>query len=575
MKKVTFAIGSALCSLALNAGAQQQKQPNIILIMTDDMGYSDIGCYGGIISTPNLDRLADNGLQYMQFYNTARSCPTRASLLTGLHPHQAGIGHMTNDRGQDGYRGDLNRHCVTIAEALKPAGYENYMVGKWHVTSHTRPQSPSHNWPIQRGFDHFYGTLVGGGSYYDPFGLCRDNRFITVENDPLYKPQQFYYTNAIGDNAVMFLDEHRQQRNGKPFFMYMAFTAAHWPMQAPEEDIKPYKGKFDKGWDKLREEKYKQMVKAGIIRPEWKLSEDRSVRAWDDVQDKAFELRCMEVYAATVSNMDRNVGKVVEALKKNGQLDNTIIIFLQDNGGCAENFGRDPKQPVRVAIPEGQKLEPMGKDELQTRLVPYRTRDGRPVYQGMGAMPGGPDVFVGYGKGWAHLSDTPFKEYKHWMHEGGIATPLIVHWPAGIAGKGERRWQPGQLPDIMATCVEAAGATYPSVYRNEEIYPCEGKSLVSSFRLDNPADDRYLFWEHEGNRAVRHGKWKLVYKAVENSREIPLSAWELYDLEKDRTETNDLATQHPDLVADLAAQWEQFAVRCHVKPWPNQGKKNK
>lgn len=556
------------CAFGSAVAASAQQKPNIIVIISDDMGYSDIGCYGGIIKTPNLDRLAKNGLQYMQFYNTARSCPSRASLLTGLHPHQAGIGHMSdNDRGEDGYRGDLNNHCVTLAQVMKTAGYENYAVGKWHVSRFMKQEGPKHNWPLQRGFDHFYGTIAGGGSYYDPYTLCRGNDFVTAAKDPEYNPKEFYYTNAITDNAMMFLDSHKQQMQEKPFFMYLAYTAAHWPMQAPEEDIAPYKGKFDKGWDKLREQKYKAMVKAGIIRKEWGLSEDKTVRNWDKVENKAFELRCMEVYAGIISNMDKNIGKIVKQLEKNGQLENTVILFLQDNGGCAEPVGREA-QPGTIKIPAGMKLEPMREDELQTVLTPYRARDGRPMRVGVGVMPGGADTYISYGKGWAHLSDTPFREYKHWVHEGGIATPLIISWPDGIKAKGERRWIPGQLMDVMATCRELGGATYPQDYNGTEVYPCEGKSLVASFGKDEPEDTRCLFWEHEGNRAVRSGKWKLVYKAVKNNKDIPLEAWELYDMENDRTEIHNLASRYPEKVAELAEQWQKFAKRCHVTPWP-------
>lgn len=563
--KNVFLFGCALSSV-LAASAQQK--PNIIVIISDDMGYSDIGCYGGIIKTPNLDRLAKGGLQYMQFYNTARSCPSRASLMTGLHPHQAGIGHMSDkDRGEDGYRGDLNNHCVTLAQVMKTGGYENYAVGKWHLSRHMKQDGTRHNWPLQRGFDHFYGTLAGGGSYYDPFTLCRGNEFVTAAKDPEYHSEEFYYTNAITDNAMAFLSGHEQQSPEKPFFMYLAYTAAHWPMQVPEEEVTPYKGKFDKGWDELREQKYKKMVKAGIIRKEWGLSRDKSVKKWENVEDKAFETRCMEVYAGIISNLDKNIGRVIELLEKNGQLENTVILFLQDNGGCAEGVGRG--EVTTVKVPKGKKLEPMAPDELQTVLIPYRTRDGRPMRMGTGVMPGGADTYISYGKAWAYLSNVPFREYKHWVHEGGIATPLLVHWPAGIKSKGERRWIPGQLMDVMATCRELSGATYPETYNGEEIYPCEGKSLVSSFRRDEPEDTRYLFWEHEGNRAVRSGKWKLVYKTGEaGHRDIPLNAWELYEIDEDRTELNNVASKHPEKVAELAEQWRKFAARCHVNPWP-------
>lgn len=571
MKKTVLA--STLPLFTLLSYSQQAAQPNIILILSDDMGYSDIGCYGGIIKTPNLDKLAQNGLQYMQFYNTARSCPSRASLMTGLHPHQTGIGHMITDRGTDGYRGDLNNRCVTMGEVMQQAGYETYAVGKWHMARFMKENSPQHNWPLQRGFDHFYGTIAGGGSFYDPYTLCRGNNYVTPDNDPEYQPKEFYYTNAITDNAIRFLEQRNTPGVQSPFFMYVAYTAAHWPMQAPEEDVAPYKGKFDQGWDQLRKQKYEEMKKNGLIHKEWKLAVDSSVTKWKDVENKEFEARCMEVYAGMVSNMDKNIGRLIEHLRISGKLENTLIVFLQDNGGCAENIGRNRPTPFTVAIPEGKELKPMDKDELQTLLVPYRTRDGRPMRRGIGTMPGGADTYVAYGKGWAHYSNTPYREYKHWVHEGGIATPLIIHWPAGIKEKGQKRWQPGQLPDVMATFVEAAHAEYPSIYNNNAIAPCEGTSLVPSFRQDMFAYERPLFWEHEGNRAVRVGDWKLVYKAEEKKEDISLDLWELYDLKNDRTETHDLAGKYPEKVAELSSLWDEFAQRCQVRPWPvNTGK---
>ncbi|MCD7970689.1 MAG: arylsulfatase [Alistipes sp.] len=558
-------LSCAACLFPL-AGAQAQQRPNIIVILTDDMGYSDLGCYGGTIDTPNLDALAANGLHYMQFYNTARSCPSRASLLTGLHPHQTGVGHMVDrDDKEDGYRGDLNRSCVTLGEVMRATGYETYAVGKWHVAMHRGPQGPKHNWPLQRGFDHFYGTIMGGGSFYDPASLCRGNDFITPENDPLYRPEEFYYTNAITDNALAFLTQ-REDRTDRPFFMYMAYTAAHWPMQVPEEDIEPFRGRFDEGWDEIRRQKYADMVARGIIDPAWVLSEDETVRPWDKVENREFELRCMEVYAGMVANMDRNVGRMVSYLRETGQLDNTVIIYLHDNGGCAEPMERG-REAFTVHVPDNGNLDPMAPDELQTRLIPYKTRDGRPMRRGQ-VMPGGADTYVAYGKGWAYASNTPFREYKHWVHEGGIATPLIVHWPAGITAAGQMRWRPGQLTDIMATCVELSGAEYPEHYDGNAIIPYEGKSLVPTFETDDPSDERYLYWEHEGNRAVRSGKWKLVYKARDGyNKDIPPDMWELYDMEADRTETRDLAQAYPEKVRELAARWEEFAVRCKVKPW--------
>jgi len=544
-----------------------QDKPNIILIMSDDMGYSDIGCYGGVIETPTLNNLAKNGLQYMQFYNTARSCPSRASLMTGLHPHQTGIGHMTENKGEEGYRGELNNSCITIGEVLKSNGYETFAVGKWHMTNQKRKDDPNYNWPLQRGFDHFYGTIAGGGSYYDPQTLCRGNTYITPENDPEYQPETFYYTNAITDNAIRFLEK---KKNAQPFFMYVAYTSAHWPMHALEEDIAPYKGKFDEGWDVLRKEKFNRMQQQALINKKWELSVDDTVEKWEEVKDKKFETRLMEVYAGMVSNLDKNIGRLIGYLDRTGQLENTIIVFLQDNGGCAETIGRRTDQPTAVKVPQGQELVPMGKDELQNRLTPYRTRDGRPVMQGFGTVAGGPDTYVAYGRAWAQASNTPFREYKHWVHEGGIATPLIVHWPAKIKStKDNKRWQPGQLPDVMATFLEASQSIYPKSFKGNEITPCEGISLLPSFTTDNFNYTRPLYWEHEGNRAIRSGQWKLVYKSKNTeAKDIPLSAWELYDLENDRTEQHNLAAKYPEKVKEMAGQWEEFAVRCHVKPWP-------
>ena len=311
----------------------ESRRPNIVLIMSDDMGFSDIGCYGGEINTPNLDRLAANGVRFTQFYNTARCCPTRASLMSGLYPHQAGVGHMMSDRGTDGYRGNLNRRCMTIGEVLKTAGYGTYMAGKWHVTRHTAPDGPKHNWPRQRGFDRFYGTIHGAGSFYDPNSLTRDNTQISPYADPEYKPKTYYYTDAISDHTVRYINEHCRQEKSKqsPFFCYVSYTAAHWPMHALPEDIAKYKGKYDAGYAPIRAARLKKARSLGLIQKNWKLS--AQAEKWETVKKRAWEARCMEVYAAMVDRMDQGIGKIVAALKANGQLDNTLILFLQDNGG--------------------------------------------------------------------------------------------------------------------------------------------------------------------------------------------------------------------------------------------------
>ena len=550
----------------LNAAAQRKTPPrtNVILIMSDDMGFSDIGCYGGEINTPNLDALAKGGVRFTQFYNTARCCPTRASLMTGLYPHQAGVGHMMNDRGTDGYRGDLNRRCMTIAEVMKTAGYGTYMAGKWHVTKHTPPDGPKHNWPLQRGFDRFYGTIHGAGSFYDPNSLTRDNKQISPYADPEYKPKQYYYTDAISDHAVRFINEHCKSKTNKPFFMYVAYTAAHWPMHALEKDIAKYRGKYDAGYKPIRKARLAKARKLGLIKKEWKLSPQ--AENWDNVKTKKWEARCMEVYAAMVDNMDQGIGRIVKSLKSNGQFDNTLILFLQDNGGCAEGLGRRPRG--KNAGPRKAKpLAAMKPDELQRQMIPRKTRDGWPLLMGRKVMPGPADTYIAYGRGWANVSNTPFREYKHWVHEGGISTPLIAHWPGRIRSGGKLTHVPGHLIDIMATCIDVAGASCPKRYKGKEIQPPEGKSLVPAFD-GKSLPERAIYWEHEGNRAVRLGDWKLVAKGRRG-------AWELYNLKTDRTELNNLASEQPDRVKKLAAMWTAYAKRTNVLPWPGNRRNKK
>ncbi len=561
----TIGLGAAaLATPRIAAGVPTAGKPNIVLIMSDDMGYSDIGCYGSEVATPNLDKLAARGLRFTQFYNTARCCPTRASLMTGLYPHQAGVGHMMNDRGQDGYRGNLNCRCVTIAEVVKPAGYAAYMAGKWHVTKMTSPDGPKDNWPRQRGFDRFYGTIHGAGSFFDPNTLTRDNTMISPYADPEYKPEQFYYTDAISDHATRFVSEHCRATPAQPFFMYVAYTAAHWPMHALPRDIAKYKGKYDAGYGPIRKARFERMKKLGVIAPNAKLSPQAG--EWSTVKHKAWEARCMEVYAAMIDSMDQGIGRIVAALETAGQLDNTLILFLQDNGGCAEGFGRGSrgKFPTR---PEDPPFAPMPAAALQTGMVPKQTRDGYPVGGGPGYMPGPADTYIGYGRAWANVSNTPFREYKHWVHEGGIATPLVVHWPAGFAAHSELRHHPSHLIDIMATCVDVSGATYPTEYKGQAIQPMEGKSLRPAFGGDRSIEREAIYWEHEGNRAVRVGDWKLVAKGRNGT-------WELYDLAADRSELADLAADQPERVETMAALWETWAKRANVLPWPG-GNRNR
>lgn len=543
---------STLNTQHLSAG--EPTPPNFIVILSDDMGFSDLGCYGGEIQTPHLDSLASGGLRYTNFYNTARCCPTRASLLTGLYPHQAGIGHMMDDKKLPGYQGDLNTQCRTMAEVLKQSGYRNYALGKWHITRHAGAAGPKHNWPLQRGFDRYYGTIHGAGSFWDPSSLVRDNTMISPYADPEYSPPTYYYTDAITDHAIRFLNEHQSQSPNQPFFMYVAFTAAHWPMHALPEDIAKYDGKYDVGYQAIREARYRKAIAAGLISANEPLPP--AVGNWDNVKNKEWEAACMEVYAAMVDRMDQGIGRLIQQLKSNQQFDNTVILFMQDNGGCAEAMGRTGNQQhpniPRPTAPTFPAMKPT--DFAAAGSVPAQTRDGYPVRMGPQAMPGPADTYVGYGEAWANVSNTPLREYKHWVHEGGISTPLIVHWPQGIHARGELRNRPGHLVDIAATLYDLAQAPYPA-----DATPLEGFSLRSSFATNN-LDRAPIYWEHEGNRAVRSGNWKLVAKHNE--------AWELYDLSVDRCETNNLAAEHPEKLAELIDLYHAYERRALVAPWP-------
>ncbi len=585
---VTLAAASLPLAAAGNIQSTDASRPNILIILSDDMGYSDIGCYGSEIRTPALDALAARGLRFTQFYNSARCCPSRAALLTGLYAHQAGMGAMTRDHKLPGYTGSIRENCMTIAEMLRPAGYATYALGKWHVSRNIK-DTPNN--PLQRGFDHYYGMLVGSASYYDPSALARDNTLITPHNDPEgYRPanNQFYLTDAIGDNAIRYLEQHARNNSAadpkpaspRPFFMYVAFTAAHWPMQAFPEDIAKYKGVYDNGYNPIRQARHKRLIELGLLPPGTKLSPPDNT-PWENIQNKEWEIRCMEVYAAIIDRMDQNIARIIAHLKTTGQLDNTVIFFMQDNGACAEIFTqhddlilrwhngppndhasrralmRTPPNAATATYP------PLGPDDLQTRSYPLQTRDGRPMRTGTDVMPGTDGTYIAYGQDWANVSNTPFREYKHWVHEGGISTPLIVHWPAGIPASLHNSLvrAPSHIIDIAATCIDLAGTSYPSKRGDTPLTPLAGVSLrplLAGAPLHRAAP---LCWEHEGNRAIRDGDWKLVAKGH-------TGPWELYDLATDRTELNDLAASRPDLVRRLSAAWEQWAIDAKAKPWP-------
>ncbi|HEY4416093.1 MAG TPA: arylsulfatase [Verrucomicrobiae bacterium] len=520
-------IYSAVLLLALTtpltALAAASSQPNIIVILVDDMGFSDVGCYGSEIPTPNLDALAKGGLQFTDFHNDSRCCPSRATLLTGLYPHAAGVGHMTEARKDadgsvlPGYEGHLNDNCVTLAEVLHNAGYFTAMTGKWHVGQN----GVNGVVPWKRGFDRSLDAPHGG--YYYP-GDKGVRLFLngtpegTGGRDGI--PKDWYSTDLWTDYGLRFIDEAQTAK--KPFFLYLAYNAPHFPLQAPPEDIAKFRGKYMAGWDKLREARYQRQVQMGIIDPSWpKSPRPPEVAAWDSLtpdQKDRFD-HIMAIYAACVYHVDKEVGVLVAGLAKRGVLDNTLIMFMSDNGGNLESG-------------------PNGRLE--------------------GKMPGGPDSTVFCGQSWATLENTPFRRYKHFEHEGGISTPLIVHWPTGIPAKGELRTQPGHLIDIMATCVDVSGAKYPAEYNGHTVHPMEGQSLVPAF-TNQPIPRDAIYWEHEGNAAILEGDWKLV-------RFQWNGVWELYNMKADRTEQHDLSGAQPDRVKTMAAKWNVWAKADHVLP---------
>lgn len=515
---------------------REANRPNVIVIMADDMGFSDIGSYGGEISTPALDNLASEGIRFTQFYNNARCCPSRAALLTGLYPHQTGLGGMVDGVIRDGgYSGEISRNTVTIAEALGEAGYKSYMSGKWHVSRSSTPDDKS-NWPLQRGFDRYFGTITGAGSFYDPGTL-------TWMNDPVKATPGFYYTDAISDSAAMFINDHGKTGKDDPFFLYVAYTAPHWPLHAPEEVINKYEDLYSAGWDRLREERMIRLKESGIIGEDIVLSErDRRVLPWDSVPEKEWQVRRMATYAAMVEIMDQGIGRIVEALENNGMKENTLVFFLSDNGGCAEGWNM--------------------QTEWIRRYGPTHTFDGVEVRFGNdpSIMPGPDSTYTSYSTEWANLSNTPFRWYKHYGHEGGVASPLIMNWPEGLNEGNALRRQVSGIIDIMATILEVTGADYPELYNGNAIIPIEGVSLFGAAADNKPIDREALYFEHEGNRYIRKGEWKLVSLG---NRE-----WELYDMEKDRSETNNLAADYPQLVKEMKDEWERWAWRTGVLPKP-------
>ncbi len=522
------------CKSEFSSRINNQSRPNIIIIMADDMGFSDVGCFGGEIHTPNLDKLAANGLRFTQFYNCARCCPTRASLMTGQYPHKVGL--VQNGR-------DLTRNGITIAEALSQAGYQTAMAGKWHL-SRTVPMAdrklhqkwldhqydpghlfaPLETYPANRGFEKHYGVIWGVINYFDPFSLVDGTKAVESV------PDNYYFTDAVTEKSVEYIKEF--SRTDKPFFLYVAHCAPHWPLHAHPEDIAKYKDTYKEGWDKLRRDRYQRMLKAGLFNKKntsLPPIQDRG-KKWHQLSEKEkhFQAAKMAVHAAMVDRIDQGIGDIISTLEATGQMDNTIIFFLSDNGASPEVL----RQP--------------GYDRSS------QTRDGRKIqYRGI-YEPGPETTYTCIGPAWASASNTPFRYWKKESYEGGCHTPLIIHWPEGLKTKpGSVTQQTAHVMDIMPTCLELAGASYPSQYKGNKLTALDGKSLVPILNGAKRPEHDKIFFEHMGGRAVRMSNWKLVALKDE--------PWRLYNLAKDRTETNDLAAEYPDRVRMMSAEWKKWA----------------
>ncbi|MVT08899.1 arylsulfatase [Chitinophaga tropicalis] len=548
----TLLAGAGIVTL-LSLSDRKAPRPNIIVILADDLGYSDIGCYGGEVHTPNIDYLAHNGIRYTQFYNTSRCCPTRASLLTGLYNQQAGIGRMTDAEDEPGYRGHLTDNTVTLAEVLQSAGYHTAMCGKWHVSNtngqptkqeqldwlnHRKaggPFSPIAQYPTHRGFEKFFGTIWGVVDFYDPFSLVSGDQPIREV------PKDYYHTDAINDTAVAYIRGYAGSK--QPFFLYVAHNAPHWPLHALPEDIARYRQTYKAGWEAIRQARYRRMAEMGLIdTTTTKLSARwKNDLEWENNPDSVWDAEAMAVHAAMTDRMDQGIGRIIAALKETGQLDNTLILFLSDNGASPENCAAYGP----------------GFDR------PSQTRDGREIVYATRkqALPGPETVYASIGTRWANVANTPYQYWKAESYEGGIHTPLIAFWPEGISvPKGGFSSWTGHVMDFMATFTELAGARYPAVYKGRKITPTTGISLTSSFR-DKPGGHELLFNEHFGARYARKGNWKLVSMSNDTT-------WRLYDLSVDKTEMRDMAGSQPGVVEELDSLWRKWAYSHDVYPKP-------
>lgn len=531
------------------------------------MGFSDIGCFGSEIRTPFLDAMAKHGARFSQMYNCARCCPTRASLLTGLYPHQAGVGHMIEDHCiGPAYQGYLRTDCVTIGEALRAGGYNTAYAGKWHASPGVpllgdppaEPGSEDNPIPLSRGFDRFFGTLAGGGNYFYPHCLFDQDRHVTADSD------EFYYTDAITDRSREVISEWAGR--DKPFFLHVCYTAPHWPLHARPEDIERYVGKYRKGWDHFRTARHEELKGLSILDSKWAISpRDRDSHDFFSVNAKRQEwedLR-MAVYAAQVESMDRGIGRILSTLRETGIEEDTLVMFLSDNGGCAEFLNED------------------GDDKTWPGMYGRTAPPGVKCTVGNieSISPGPVTSYMSYDLPWANVSNTPFRLFKHWVHEGGISTPFVIQWPAAIRKGGGINHRPCHVIDIMATCLDAAGVDYPAEFKGRPITPLEGESLLPLLNGAEPERSRPLFWEHEGNCAVRDGEWKAVRRNPGERRlynmppkwrpgEESSGEWELYNMCEDRTELRDLSVGDRTRLRAMVNQFDKWASKCGVLDWP-------
>jgi arylsulfatase len=511
--KTFYPLLAAVLSLLIPVASVAADKPNILIILADDLGFSDLGCYGGEIATPNLDRLAANGLRFTQFYNTARCWPTRAALMTGYYAQQVRRDKIPGVP-KTGGGGVRPKWAPLLPTLLRPAGYRSYHIGKWHIDG----------MPVEQGFDRSY-YLQDQGRFFNPTKHWLDDKPLP----PVKKDSGFYATTELADRAIEFLKEHAEQHGGRPFFQYLAFAAPHFPLHALPQDIAKYEERYGIGWGAVRARRYDRIRELGLLGSELSAverdlgppydfpaalkilggGEINRPLAWDSLtsEQQTFQSKKMAIHAAMIDRMDQEIGRVIAQIRAMGQLDNTLILFLSDNGASAEIMVRDDGHDPQAA-------------------------------------PGSAATYLCLGPGWSNTSNTPFRRHKTWTHEGGISTPLIVSWPAGIRARGELRNSPGHVVDLVPTLMHLAGLATA-----QKIPAAPGKDLTGTFTDDQKIEREFLWWFHDDHKAIRVGDWKLV--AAKGK------PWSLYDLSKDRAEAHDVSSEHPELVKELAEKWNR------------------